>query len=156
MLPALADLADLEVRLGLAEGTLADADAARAEAALDDASALAREEARRDFLDEDGLPDAPDAVVRVVLAAALRNYTNPNAEISQTAGPFSRTLKASETGVYLTEAEYAICRRYREKETSGLWVLRTTRNDAADNTEWAQDQFGAELFPIGTIDPWLS
>lgn len=156
MLPALATVNDLEARLGLDADTLTGADLVRAQAALDDASALVREEARRDWVDTDGTTiTAPAAVIRVVLGAALRNYRNPESEISQTVGPFSRTIRASETGVYLTSAELEIVRRYRQNPST-LWTLRTTRGEDADSTLYMEDSFGCELFPIGTVDkPWI-
>lgn len=153
MLP-LATVHDLEARLGLDNDTLAGADLARARAALDDASALVREEARRDWV-EASVITAPAAVIRVVLGAALRNYRNPDGEIAQTVGPFSRTVKAAETGVYLTTAELEIVRRYRQV-TSTLWTLRTTKGDDIDSTLYLEDSFGFELFPVGTVDkPWI-
>jgi hypothetical protein len=156
MLPALATVADLEARLGLDPDTLTGADKARAEAALNDASALVRYEARVDWVAEDGLTTtAPDVVVRVVLGAALRDYRNPEGDISQTVGPFSRTIKASEVGVYLTDAEREIVRRYRPTDTGGLWTLRTERDHPYEDTYWMEDSFGFELFPIGFVDqPW--
>lgn len=157
MLPALAALNELEARLGLDADTLSGAELARAQATLDDASALVREETRQDWVDPDHptLITAPAPLIRVVLGLALRVYRNPEALISESVGPFSRTVKAAEVGVYLTPAELAIVRRYR-KETVGLWTQSTTRGENADSTLYVEDQFGQELFPIGTIDkPWL-
>lgn len=154
MLPALANVADLETRLGLDEDTLTGPDLARAQAALDDASALAREEARRTWVTDTGEVDAPGAVIRVVLGAALRNYRNPEGAISETKGPFSRTLRAAETGVYLTEAEQAIIRRYRPSNRA-LWTQPTTRDGEGADTLWMEDSFGFEPFPIGFVgEPW--
>lgn len=154
MLPALATVHDLEARLGLDNDTLDGADLARARAALNDASALVREEARRDWVTA-SVVTAPASVIRVTLGAALRNYRNPDAEIAQTVGPFGRTVKAAETGVYLTTAELEIVRRYR-RTTSTLWALRTTRGDDIDSTLYLEDSFGFELFPVGTVDkPWI-
>jgi hypothetical protein len=151
MLPALAVVADLEVRLGLDEGTLAGADLLRAQAALDDVSSEVRDEAKRTFLDDDGeLAAVPDAVVRVVLAASKRIYLNPEAALSTTVGPFARQLSKDGVGAYLTDVEKAIVGRYRPVAT-GLWALRTTRGDEGDCTVWAYDQYGLEPFPIGTV-----
>ncbi len=154
MLPALATLAELEARLGLDDGTLTGADRARAQAALDDASALVREEAQQDFVAEDGSLTVPDVVKRVVLGAALRSYRNPDAQIAEAAGPFSRTLKSAEVSVYLTDAEKQLVRRYRPTP-NGLWTMKTERDDTTDRTLWMEDSFGFELFPIGFVDePW--
>lgn len=155
MLPALAPVADLEARLGLDPATLTGPDQVRAQAALDDASALVRDEARRDFVDTDGNVDAPDAVIRVVLGSALRNYRNPDSEITQQVGPFQRSYKATEIGPYLTEAEQAIVRRYRPSGGNALWAQRTTRGEHGNDTFFVEDSFGLELFPIGSIsEPW--
>lgn len=156
MLPALATLDDLEARLGLDPRSLSGAERARAQAALDDASALVREESRRDWIGTDDVITAPPSLIRVVLGAALRNYRNPDGEISQTTGPFSRTVKAADVGVYLTAAEKDLCRRYRQESTA-LWTLRTTRGDGYDSTLYLEDQYGIELFPVGYDQdrPWL-
>lgn len=78
MLPSLATIADLEARIGHA---ITDADdQARAQALLDDASALIRFEAGTDFmtLDEPPVLDVvPDFVVTLTCGAALRGWYNP-------------------------------------------------------------------------------
>jgi hypothetical protein len=165
MLPAFATVADLEARLGLAIGSLTGPERARAQAALDDASALVRAEARRTWVvitqDIDGndvytLTDVPDVIVRVTLGAALRNFQNPDDRvISETVGPFSRTLRYSEHGVYLTDAELAIIRRWRPSR-GGLWTLPTYRDDAFDTTLFMEDTYGCELFPVGSSDDPLA
>jgi len=156
MLPALATLNDLEARLGLEPGELFGAERVRAQAALDDASALVREETRRDWVGVAGEITAPPSLIRITLGAAQRTYRNPDGEISQTTGPFSRTIKAADVGVYLTPAEVEICRRYRQ-ESTGLWTLRTTRGDDDDSTLYMDDQYGLEPFPVGYDKdrPWL-
>lgn len=154
--PALAEVSELEARLGLDAETLTGADLARAKAALADASALVRDEARREFTDDDGNLVVPDAVRRVVLGAALRTYRNPEGELSQTVGPFRRDLKASEVGVYLTDAERDIVRRYRPTPSGGVWSLSYTRDgDDVSDTLWLDDSYGFEPFPIGSVSqPW--
>lgn len=156
MLPALATLGDLEHRLGLDENTLQGADQRRAEAALDDASALVRDEARRTWVGTTGeLEGVPDVVHRVVLGAAYRNYVNPEAVLTETAGPFSRTIKQTDTGVYLTEAEIVIVRRFRPTG-GGLWTQKVYRDDDAESTLFLEDSYGCELFPVGSIDDPLA
>lgn len=154
MLPALATLADLEHRLGLDEGTLDGADEIRAQAALDDASALVRDEARQTWVNEsNALAGVPDVIFRVTLGAALRNYVNPDGLLTEQVGPFSRTIKQTEAGVYLTEAEVVIVRRFRPTG-GGLWTQKLYRDDLGDQTLYLEDSFGCELFPVGsTYDP---
>jgi len=152
MLPALAAVSDLEARLGLDPQTLAGPNFARARAALVDASALVRLEARRTWVDENGaLTVVPDAIVRVVLGAAQRTYTNPDAVIQDSAGPFARRLRESETGVYLTQAEVEIVRRFRPAGGE-LWTLRTQRDEEEMGTIWYQDSFGFDYFPLASTD----
>lgn len=152
MLLALASVADLEARLGLDPETLTGPDLGRARAALDDASALVRLEARRTWINETtGAVEAPDAIVRVVLGAAQRNFSNPDAVIQETVGPFARRLNETDTGVYLTKAELDIVRRFRPSGT-GLWTLRTERDGDECATIWYQDSFGFEPFPLASLD----
>lgn len=152
MLPALALVADLEARLGLDPESLEGPNLGRARAALADASALVRMEARRTWVDESGaLTVVPDAIVRVVLGAAQRTWTNPDAVVQESAGPFVRRLSESETGVYLTKAELDIVRRFRPAGGE-LWTLRTQRDEEEVNTVWYQDSFGFEPFPLASTE----
>lgn len=96
-LPALATLEALEVRLG---GSLDDED--RAQAALDDASALVRSIAGKTWVTNDVLDtDIPDIIATITLRAARRAYTNPNDHSSETIGNSSVGFGA----VYLTVEE---------------------------------------------------
>lgn len=140
-LPPLAEVSDLEDRLGR---PLNDAESARAEAALEDASALVREEARRDFAE-----GAPPAVQAVVLTSSLRVMRNPEGYVAEQIGSYSYRRKEDDTAVYLTPAEKAIVGRYRQASGTGLWSLGTTRGEPVFNdTMWAEDTNGAELFPL--------
>lgn len=156
MLPPLATVDDLRVRLP--EG-IPDSDVPRAEAALEDASALVRDECGgRSFLTEDGAVDAPDAVVRVVLAVARRDFLNPEGArtTTETVGPFTDTVSRpdSASSCYLTEDEKSVCQRYRQSSTSGLWTQSTTRGRCGSDVTWAYDQYGTEPLPIGVRGCW--
>jgi len=138
--PALASVHDLIDRLGR---EVDDAERARAEAALEDASALVREEARQEWP-----TGAPAAVQAVVLTAALRVMRNPEGYNSETIGPYSYRRRDSDLDVYLSEAEKAIVRRYRTRART-LWTQATTRYEhGADDTIWYDDSFGLEPFPL--------
>jgi hypothetical protein len=150
MLPALASVSDLEARLGLDPETLTDGELARARAALADASALVRLESGKTWVDDLGVLTAPDALIRVTLSAAQRNYVNPDGIVQETVGPFARRLSDQSTGVYLTKEELAVVRRFRP--ASGLWTLRTQRDECSDGTVWYEDSFGCELFPLAGED----
>lgn len=81
----LAAVGALEVRLGYVEGSLAGADLARAQAALDDVSAEVLDIAETVWTAD----TVPASVVRVVLAAAKRIYLNPQDLSSEQAGDYS-------------------------------------------------------------------
>lgn len=110
-LPALAPVSGLEVRLGLAVGSISGADLARAQAALVDVSAIVRQEAGMDWIDPDD-PTAvitPDTVAAVVLQAVKRAYENPeNLSQESLGGDYASTK--SLVGIYLTEDEKTIVR----------------------------------------------
>lgn len=102
-------LSYLETRLGLAAGTLTGTEAARATAALEDASALALAEAPQNVADTWAL-SAPAVVVLVVLKAARREVENPRGLETETVGDRSVGLTQT-SGVYLTASEVAQVRR---------------------------------------------
>lgn len=147
VLPALADLYGLEDRFGR---ELAAGERARALAALDDASALVRQEGAQDWVDDGGVPNPPGAVAAVVLAAALRTFRNPEGLSSETIDDYTYRRAGVEPGVYLTDTEKAIVRRYRP--TSGLWTLRTTRGDQVHGTVYGTVP-GGEPLPLDTYLP---
>lgn len=137
---------ELLMRAGVDEDDLSEVDFRRAEAAITDASALVRDEARQAW----STPEAtPEAVRTVVLESARRVFVNPERNRSETAGPFSATRDA--VGAYLTAEEKAIVQRYRRlsRGPAGLWTLPTSRGDHGC-TEFAADQFGGDWIPYYT------
>lgn len=148
-LPALGSIEALEARLGRA---LEGVELARGQAALDDASALVREEARQDWITTAGTLVAPDSIVTIVLKAAKRAMDNPEGYTSESDGDYTyRRSEDAGLDVYLTEAEKEIVRRYR-KASSALWTQETTRGEVYDNTLWVNDQYGTEPFPLYAVD----
>lgn len=111
-------VAGLEVRLGLPEGTLADEDLARAEAALEDASALALAEAPA-AVAATWTSNAPAVVVLVVLKAARREFDNPRGLASESVADHSVGI-AETSGVYLTAREIAQVRRAARGRSGGF------------------------------------
>jgi len=111
MLPALASVDDLALRLGV---TLAGAEAERAAAILADASALIRSEASRDWVDDEGaLLDVPAVVESVALSVAYRAFRNPDG-VSQTSlgdASVSYDRGSGQAAVYLTRDERRTVRR---------------------------------------------
>jgi len=102
-LPALAQVSDMEARLG---HTIDDAnEQVRAQALLDDASALIRFEANRTWMDDTVDPPVlgvvPDFVVSLTAQAALRGWFNPAGIESAQLGAVSVRYG----GAWLTTAE---------------------------------------------------
>lgn len=145
--PPLALVEDLSYRVGR---TFTDAELPRVEAVLDDASALVRDEAGRSWIDPiTGLvTDVPASIRTVVLRASERVVRNPQGFKSESAGDYSFQRADADTSVYLTERERQIIRRAIGR--TGLWTQRVTRDDEYDTTLWCEDNYGCELFPIGS------
>lgn len=123
-LPALAAVADLEVRLGKS------CDGPRAQAALDDASALIRAEAGKTWVDDDGnLDGVPDIIATLAMKVARRALMNPDEYTSETVGPFSVGLPAS----YLRDDEKRAIRiAVRGSRISSVQVSTPWQADADD------------------------
>lgn len=125
MLPAFATIDDLAARL---PSDIAGPDDARAQAALDDASALVRSYAGKSWVTDDVLDsDVPDIIVTVTVRCALRSFTNPSGVSQESAGPFSASYANSSSDVYLTAAEKAQVRKAAGR--TGIAPLPTTRGD---------------------------
>lgn len=150
-LPPFASVDDVSARLPAGE-TVEDA---RAEAALDDASAIIRAVARKDWVTEDELDaDVPDVLLTICCRAAVRALTNPRGLESETTGPFGAQYANASADVYLTRAERDMIRSVAG-QTSGVWTLGTTRSDGTaygdlvevDGTFYI-DVVGSEPFPF--------
>jgi hypothetical protein len=103
MLPSLATIADMEARLGR---TIDDpAERVRAQALLDDASALVRFEANQEWMvgEPPELGPVPDLVVSLTAHAALRGWFNPAGIEATQLGAVSVRYG----GAWLTSAERA-------------------------------------------------
>lgn len=128
--PPLASVEDLERRLGLEPGSLQGPDLARAQAALEDASALVRAEAGRDWVDEDGVTvTAPQAAVVVALQAAKRAFLNPRGFQHEQTGPFSYQVPRDQVGLMLTEAERRAVRAAAGRYGLGTFVTPSAYTD---------------------------
>lgn len=121
-LPALASLEALAARL---PSGIADSDETRAQAALDDASALIRAEAGETWVTDENELDTdnlPDVVVAVCLAAARRALINPDGVTQESLDGYSTSYSNDSADIYLTKAE-----RRLVGSAGGLWVQPTTR-----------------------------
>lgn len=101
--PALASIEAFEVRLGR---TLGD-DEDRAQAALEDASALIRLEANKTWVTGNTIDsDVPDVIVSICLRAARRAFENPSELSSEAIGNFQQAWRIG--NVYLTSDEITV------------------------------------------------
>jgi hypothetical protein len=127
VLPPLATLEALSERLGI----LPDAetlDGAQALAALDDASALVRSEAGKEFVDESGdVVNVPDIIVSITLASAFRAVRNPDGTTQATVGDVSVSYTREGAGgaVFLTRAEQKAVRKAAGRSGVNALVLET-------------------------------
>jgi hypothetical protein len=133
MLPPLASLEALEVRVGQDlvddHGEPIGADGLRAQAALEDASALVRAQAGATYDDEHDLLLAviPDVIVSVTLAAAYRAFLNPQGAVQTSVGDVSVTYSRGQTAgaVFLTSAEMRAVRQAAGASSVGSLELET-------------------------------
>lgn len=140
----LADVSALEIRLGR---SLEGAEVGRAVALLDDASALVRDVAGKDWIDPvtGALLSVPGTIRATVLRMVDRAVRNPDGFSAESAGDYSYQRTGVQPGIYLTDAEEKAIRRALGK--SGLWNQPTTRNEEWYTTGWVDDQFGTEPIP---------
>lgn len=134
-LPSFADTDDLNARLPA--GVSVDAD--RAEAALEDASALIHAESGEAWVEDGALiADVPTIAKMICCKAAIRAIVNPAGAVDQSTGPFSTRFG----DVYLTRKEEDLIHQ-AVGTTSGLWTLSTTRldTDEAGDLIYAGDQY---------------
>lgn len=131
---------------------------ARADSILTASSSLVRSEAGRTWDGE----DVPDDVTAVVLQSAERKWRNPLGETQKTVGDVSTSYSGGggAIGLYLTDDEKTVVRRYRTTASNGLWTLRTSRNDPGAAGELGlldprDDTWYAEVTPDGQPIPWL-
>ena len=90
-------------------------DESRVEALLDDASALVRDLAGRDFTE-----GTPRSLVPVVYEAARRAYDNPAGYDSETIGSYTWRNERSGSGVYLNDLERRAVLRAVEESTRSV------------------------------------
>ena len=146
MLPPLASLTDFTNRLGRPVGSTEDA--ARAEAALVDASSIVRVEAGTTWMNDAGtaLGAVPDAIATVVLAVARRVFDNPEGLINESLGSYAAGMANPTSDVYLKASERATIAKV-VNPGGGIGTLSTTRGPLetpAVTDLWCED-LGIEL-----------
>lgn len=136
----LASLTDFEVRLGR---PLEGPEAARAEAALSDASEIIRAHAETNWSEG----EVPGAIQVITLAAARRVWDNPDGRTSTTEGLGAHNEGATwanpTTDVYLTASEKATIDKVVGRR-SGLGTISITRGPL--------ETAGADYLPV-TYEP---
>ncbi len=146
-LPSLASLSDLNARL---TGEVASGDeTTRAQAALDDASALIRAEANTNWTDDaDALEDVPDIIVTVCVQVAKRIFLNPEWKSSETLGSYAYQVSGMAGGpLELTKAERKMIRRAIGQGALGAITLESPY--AANSETVYLDVSGTtEHFPV--------
>lgn len=145
MLPALVSLDDFALRVG----GITSADEERAQACLDDSSALIRDEARLTWVDtEGGLEEIPDAVVAITYAVAIRAFRNPEGIRSEQIGQYSVTYADGSTAAFLTDGERRAIRRAAGR--SGLGSMEI-------ESPWAPpDPYTVPVDIGGDEMPWVT
>lgn len=148
-LPSLATVDDLATWLGT---TITDED--RAEAILTAASTLVRSTSGRSWVDADGEPEEGltetelDAAHTVVLMVAARVRNNSEGVISQTSGPYSKTVAAwAAYGLELTDVEKGLISP--AGGVAGLTSIRVVAPAAARGTlmydaDWWEEEADSE------------
>lgn len=146
----LADLAALSARLGMALDEH-EAEGERAQAALEDASALVRSESGKDWLDEhdDLVLDLPEIIAQVTLAAAYRAFRNPDGTAQASVGDVSVSYSrdGAAGSVFLTRAERRAVRKAGGVVAVGSLTLQTPYLQGQDPL------YTSDGFPLGPL-PW--
>jgi len=142
----------LLTRLGLTTSDLDTVETARADAILEDATALALAEVPASIA-ERWESDAPRVVSTVILKAARREFENPRGLVSESVGDRSVGLSDS-TGVYFTDREIAMLRRAATGRSGGF--VGTVRVPSAygevDGSPYDYARF-PYAYPLGGGDP---
>lgn len=129
-LPALATVDQLEVRT---PGGLTDF--ARAQAALDDASAMVRSVAGKTWTTDGDLDaDIPGIVAVVVCTVARRILANPDGVTQEGIDDYTFSVANASPDVYLTRGERQAIRSAAGR--SGVWSMQTTRVGTGDDTQY--------------------
>lgn len=154
---SLASLAELSARLGVTLDPQSS-DGIRAQAALDDASALIRLEAGLDWVIEDSGdgeldPAMPEVIRAITLAVAARGYRNPDGKTQTSVGDVSISYgRSGEGAIFLTRSETRAVNKAAGGGGStsvGLEVGTPTLGDPY----YTPVVGGGDMIPIGPL-PW--
>lgn len=137
------------------------ADGIRAEANLEDASALIRSVAGMDWTEADSgdsgfaLSEVPDIVKSITIAAAIRAFRNPGGASQASVGDVSISFsgKSDESAVFLTKQEAAAVRKVAGKSSVGSVDLETGILPGRGSRDplFAPVEGGGDPIPIGPL-----
>ena len=145
-LPAFAALEDLTARMGPLS------DMGRAQAAIDDASALIHFESNEVWVDGSALLEGvPPITTTICCNAARRVLDNPSGLASQTVGPFSETFTPTSNDVYLSKSEVQKIRAAAGL-SKGVWTLATTRSDIGEDVRSLYIDVAGSDKPMPLVD----
>lgn len=129
MADPLIQVSDLTDRLGR---SLDETETTQAEALIDDASALIRDVADDDFLNDSGTLDVPPSIVPVVVTMVRRALENPRGLSGEQLGSYSWQAQGQQAAIYANRNEKRIIRRAVSKlgvgtaQLEGYLPLRDT------------------------------
>lgn len=136
MVEPLVTVTKLQTRLGR---TFDATETSQAEALLKDASALVRDIADDDFLDDAGNLTVPASIVPVVVSMVRRGFDNPRGLTSETLGDYTWQASGNAmSGIYATRKEKIVIRRAVSKLGAGTAQLEgylPLRHDAGTGFE---------------------
>lgn len=156
MIP-LASVEQLADRLGIALDAQTP-DGLRAQAALEDASALVRAEAGVDYVDDHGeLETVPEVIITITIAAAYRAFRNPDGKTQTSVGDVSVSYsrQAGEAQLFLTRAERRAIRRAAGMGGFSSVSLTSGWFEGKDPHYVPTTQLDAAWIPMGPY-PWES
>lgn len=146
-LPALATVAELEVRVGR---SFSPEETARAAEMLRDVSAVVRLEAGTDFMTtaEPPVLDVPDTVRAVALIVARRAFMNPRGVTSNQIGGYSeRTSEAESMGIFLHDTEKRMLKQAMGRTNAGTISVPLAYRYEPD-TLWVYASQGFDPVPM--------
>jgi hypothetical protein len=144
-LPAFAGVDDLAARIPRG---IKDGDEERAQATLDDASALIRTETGMDWES-----DFPDIVFTVTLWSARRSFENPSQLTQESVSGWSGTFASASPDVYLTSNEKRLVRKAAGLAEVG--VVPTSRGEPLETRPLCDEETGTQYLsvdPVGDKD----
>jgi hypothetical protein len=146
-LPALVSLDDFALRVSISAS-----DEERAQACLDDASALIRAEAGdEDWVDADGaLETVPDVIAAICVAVAIRAFRNADGVRSETIGNYSVAYADTSTAVFITAGERRMIRR--AVGLTGISSVSLEGEWAINPAIYVPVEGGGDDFPLGVSE----